>query len=104
MPSGSTPAVLAARLLHAPALLLMALIRVYQRLVRPLLPRSCRFHPTCSDYAAEAIRRHGAARGSFLAASRVARCHPFNEGGVDPVPERFTLRAAIRCSHEEATP
>ncbi|MFH1530935.1 MAG: membrane protein insertion efficiency factor YidD [Pseudomonadota bacterium] len=104
MPSVSTPAALAARLLRAPALVLLALVRLYQRLVRPLLPPSCRFHPTCSDYASEAIRRYGAARGSLLAAARVARCHPFNPGGVDPVPERFTLRAATRGTPEEATP
>jgi len=104
MPSRSIPAVLADRLLRAPALLLLALVQLYQRLVRPLLPPSCRFHPTCSDYAAEAVRRHGAARGSVLTVARVARCHPFNSGGIDPVPERFTLRAATRCTHEEATP
>ncbi len=104
MPSGSTPAALVTRLLRAPALLLLALVHLYQRLVRPLLPPSCRFHPSCSDYAAEAVRRHGAARGSVLAAVRICRCHPFNPGGVDPVPERFTLRAATRCTHEEATP
>ncbi len=104
MPSGSTPAALVTKLLRAPALLLLGLVRLYQRLVRPMLPPSCRFHPSCSDYAAEALRRHGAARGSILAAHRIGRCHPFNPGGVDPVPERFTLRAATRCTHEEATP
>ena len=104
MPSGSTAIALAARILHGPALVLLALIRVYQRLARPLLPASCRFHPTCSDYAADAVRRHGAARGSLLAIFRVARCHPFHAGGVDPVPKSFTLRSMTRCTHEEATP
>ncbi len=65
---------------------LVALVRAYQLLVSPLLPPSCRFHPSCSAYAAEALRRHGAARGSWLAVKRLARCHPFCEGGLDPVP------------------
>ncbi len=103
MPSGSTAAGLIDRLLRAPAWALLVLIRAYQRLIRPLLPPTCRFHPTCSDYAADAVRRHGAARGAVLAAVRVSRCHPFNPGGVDPVPERFTLRTATRSAHEEAT-
>lgn len=104
MPSGSTPATLATRLLRAPALLLMALIRAYQRLIRPLLPATCRFYPSCSDYAAEAVRRHGAIRGVILAVIRVAHCHPFHPGGIDPVPGRFTLRSQPCCTHEEATP
>lgn len=66
---------------------LIALIRVYQRLLSPLLGPRCRFHPSCSAYAAEAIGRHGALRGSLLAARRVARCHPLNDGGFDPVPD-----------------
>lgn len=67
---------------------LLLLVRLYQLLVSPLLPPSCRFHPSCSAYAAEALRRHGAARGTWLAARRLARCHPFCRGGIDPVPER----------------
>jgi putative membrane protein insertion efficiency factor len=66
--------------------MLVALIRVYQRLVSPVLPPACRFHPSCSSYAATAIERHGALRGSWLAARRLARCHPFHPGGIDPVP------------------
>ena len=65
---------------------ILALIRVYQRCVSPFLPQACRFYPSCSAYAAEAVRRHGALRGSWLAARRLLRCHPLCEGGVDPVP------------------
>lgn len=65
---------------------LLAMIRFYQVAISPYLPPSCRFMPTCSAYAAEAIERHGAARGSYLAARRILRCHPFNPGGYDPVP------------------
>ena len=61
-------------------------VRGYQRLVSPLLPASCRFAPTCSEYAAEAIAQHGLARGVGLAARRLLRCHPFHPGGYDPPP------------------
>ena len=66
--------------------LLMLLVRLYQRAVSPLLPPACRFHPSCSSYAAAALERHGALKGSWLAARRLARCHPFHPGGIDPVP------------------
>jgi putative membrane protein insertion efficiency factor len=69
-----------------PQRLLALLIRGYQRLVSPLLPPSCRFYPSCSQYALEAVNRHGALKGSWLAVRRLARCHPFNAGGFDPVP------------------
>jgi putative membrane protein insertion efficiency factor len=62
------------------------LIRGYQLFLSPLLPPSCRFTPSCSQYALEAVTRHGALRGSWLAARRLARCHPFHPGGFDPVP------------------
>jgi hypothetical protein len=65
---------------------LLALLRVYKVVVSPLLPPACRFYPSCSQYAAGAIEKHGAVRGGILAVKRVARCHPFNPGGVDPVP------------------
>jgi len=61
-------------------------LRTYKRLVSPLLPPACRFHPTCSEYAAEAIESHGALKGSALAASRLLRCNPWSDGGFDPVP------------------
>lgn len=69
------------------AWLLRGLVRAYQLLVSPVLPASCRFHPTCSAYAIEALARHGAMRGAWLAVCRVGRCHPWNDGGFDPVPE-----------------
>ncbi|HET8584779.1 MAG TPA: membrane protein insertion efficiency factor YidD [Casimicrobiaceae bacterium] len=65
---------------------LLALITVYQYLVRPLLGAHCRFYPSCSEYAREAIARHGAVRGSILATRRIGRCHPWHDGGYDPVP------------------
>jgi putative membrane protein insertion efficiency factor len=62
------------------------LLTAYKRFVSPLLPGACRFHPTCSEYAREALLRHGLARGAGLALCRLGRCHPFHEGGFDPVP------------------
>lgn len=64
------------------------LLHGYKIAVSPLLPPSCRFAPTCSEYAAEAIAEHGLARGAALAVRRVLRCHPFNPGGYDPPPGR----------------
>lgn len=64
------------------------LIRGYQVGISPFLPPACRFQPTCSQYAVEAIQRFGAARGSWLAARRIVRCHPWGGSGPDPVPER----------------
>ncbi len=67
--------------------LLLLLVKLYRRLVSPLLPRSCRFYPSCSTYALTALPRHGALRGTYLTARRLLRCHPFHPGGLDPVPE-----------------
>jgi putative membrane protein insertion efficiency factor len=67
-------------------LALVALIHVYRLALSPLLPPACRFYPSCSQYALTAIREHGALRGGWLALARLARCHPWNPGGVDFVP------------------
>jgi len=67
--------------------ILLGLIKFYQYAISPHLPKSCRYYPTCSAYAYEAVSKHGILRGSFMAAKRILRCHPFNAGGYDPVPE-----------------
>lgn len=82
--------------------LLVWILRAYQLMLSPMLGQSCRFYPSCSHYAIEAIRTHGAARGSVLAARRVCRCHPWNEGGVDLVPpahDKNSSTAVRGCNH-----
>ncbi len=85
--------------------LLVALLRAYQVLLSPLIGQNCRFYPTCSNYAIEALRVHGAGRGSLLAARRVCRCHPWNDGGVDLVPpplheqNKAQSTSASACNH-----
>lgn len=69
------------------ARLLIAMLRVYKRFISPLLGPRCRFVPSCSEYAMQAIERHGPLRGGWLATRRIGRCHPLNPGGYDPVPE-----------------
>jgi putative membrane protein insertion efficiency factor len=71
---------------------LLFLIGAYRRRLSPALPRRCRYEPTCSAYAFEAVERFGVARGSLLASWRLLRCNPFSHGGFDPLPRRFTLR------------
>jgi putative membrane protein insertion efficiency factor len=71
---------------------LRALVRGYRYFLSPLLPPACRFHPSCSVYADEALRTHGALRGSWLAAGRLCRCGPWHPGGVDPVPLSRNLK------------
>jgi putative membrane protein insertion efficiency factor len=77
--------------------LLVWLLRGYQLLVSPMLGPSCRFYPTCSSYAIEAIQLHGAARGSWLTVRRVCRCHPWNPGGEDPVPRPKDKHSPTAC-------
>lgn len=94
--AGRAPArSLSGTLRKLPRAALLLVIGLYRRLVSPLKPTpSCRFHPTCSAYAAEAIERHGALAGSWLALRRLLRCHPFHPGGFDPVPPRTGARGA----------
>jgi len=69
-----------------PAYLLVLAVRIYQVLLSPMLPAACRYQPSCSAYAIEAVERYGALRGGWMAAKRIGRCHPFRPGGYDPVP------------------
>jgi len=64
----------------------LALITAYQKLLSPMLPSTCRFYPSCSEYAKQAIQKYGIVRGGWLALKRIARCHPGSSGGLDPVP------------------
>ena len=77
---------------HLPAQLLALLVRGYQLLISPMLGPHCRFHPTCSQYAIEALRTHGALKGVWLTLRRLGCCHPLHPGGFDPVPSS--------CSHK----
>ncbi len=69
--------------------LAIAVIKFYQYFISPLLGNRCRFYPSCSNYALEAITLHGAVKGFYLTLRRLLKCHPFHEGGLDPVPEKF---------------
>ena len=69
-----------------PRTILIGFIRGYQLLISPVLPPSCRFYPSCSEYARQAVSKHGAGKGSWLSFRRLVRCHPFHPGGLDPVP------------------
>ena len=77
-------------LVGIPRRLVAGLILIYQKLVSPNLGPNCRFQPTCSQYALEAVQRHGVMRGGWLAIKRIGKCHPLHEGGYDPVPETWS--------------
>ena len=68
--------------------ILILLIRFYQKFISPMFPAKCRFYPTCSQYTLEAIKEHGAIKGTYLGIKRILKCHPFHEGGYDPVPKK----------------
>ncbi|RMI37680.1 membrane protein insertion efficiency factor YidD [Actinomadura harenae] len=77
------------------AAVLILLVRAYRRFLSPLLGQQCRFRPSCSTYGLKALQEHGALRGSWLTVRRIARCHPFNPGGYDPVPPRRDRASAV---------
>jgi uncharacterized protein len=88
--------------MSAAARVLVVLLMGYRRFVSPLLGQRCRFYPSCSAYALEAVQVHGALRGSWLAARRLSRCHPFHPGGLDPVPRREQEQAAADVAVTDA--
>ena len=91
------------RLTELPRHALLALVRLYRLLLKPWLGNACRFEPTCSAYALDALSRHGAAAGSYLAARRILRCHPWCDGGCDPVPEsppRWFTRLGLKPAED----
>jgi len=81
--------------------LLLFVIGIYRRFISPIKPPCCRFYPTCSSYAQEAILRHGAMRGGFFALLRILKCHPFHPGGYDPVPPVCCARHGKNLYAEE---
>lgn len=88
--------------------LLMALVRGYRLVLSPWLGSACRFEPTCSAYSLQALERHGAAAGSYLTLRRLARCHPWCDGGHDPVPQEpprlFSRLIPARATHQPSSP
>lgn len=83
-----------------PSAILLFGLRLYKRMLSPLFLPACRYVPTCSEYAAEAIERHGAVRGSLMAAWRLLRCNPFVKGGFDPVPNELLMVCAARADKD----
>lgn len=75
-----------------PKRLIISLIAAYQYFLSPLIGNRCRFHPSCSRYTREAVEKHGALAGSLLGLRRICRCHPFHEGGIDPVPDQVSIK------------
>ena len=100
--AGVTDAALSTPRASAPARILMLPIRAW-RLLSVHLPPRCRFHPSCSQYALEALTVHGAARGSWLAIRRVGRCHPWHDGGLDPVPPAESVPPAAHSANVRST-
>lgn len=93
------------RVVGLPALLLRGLFRLWQLLVSPTYGDVCRFYPSCSAYGIEAVRTHGALKGGWLALRRIGRCHPWNPGGVDPVPPAGGRRGAAHlCASSDGAP
>ena len=80
---------------------LVALLKAYRFAISPLYGQVCRYHPTCSAYALEAVTTHGSIKGSWLAVRRIARCHPWAAGGYDPVPEKGSARADRTVAQQE---
>ncbi len=80
--------------------LVKAPIRFYRKFISPLKPPTCRFYPSCSMYALEAVEKHGALKGSWLAAKRIGKCHPFHPGGFDPVPDSDFSEEKIQSVHD----
>ena len=78
--------------------ILIGLVRIYQTLISPLFPPSCRYYPTCSNYMIDALKKHGPILGLIMGIFRILRCNPFIRGGVDPVPDNFTI---FRNPHPE---
>jgi uncharacterized protein len=77
-------------------------IRGYQKFISPLFPPSCRYYPTCSNYAVQAIQKHGAIKGSIMGMTRILRCHPFIKGGYDPVPDAFSIHRNREHQHSHS--
>lgn len=78
--------------------LALFIIKLYKKIISPLLPNACRFYPTCSEYTYTAIERFGVIKGSFLGAKRLVKCQPFCSGGVDLVPEHFSFKEQFKIT------